>query len=742
MCDVHNEKKVNNCGCKNHGHSHENHHEEPKKEHKHEHGCGCDHHHEKEHGCGCDHHHEEKHSCGNNHHHEEEHGCGCDHDHEHGGDIEGKEIAKIFLAAVFLVAAIFVGKYSIELSDKFSISLGTVETVSLLLYLISYFTVGGEVVKTAVKNICKGKVFDENFLMALATVGAFFIGEYPEAVAVMMFYQVGEMFQDYAVGKSRKSISALMDIRPEVAYVKLHDGTVVKKEPSEVRIGEIIVVKPGEKVALDGKLAKGEGTIDTMALTGESLPREVFVGDDIISGSISVSGVLEIEVMKEFSQSTVSKILELVENASNKKADSEKFITKFARYYTPVVVVIALLLAVIPPCVEIFGRGGVSTTDVWYKWLYRALSFLVISCPCALVISVPLSFFAGIGGASANGILIKGSTYMEALAKTGVVVFDKTGTLTKGNFKVVNIVPYKTENELKILKSATIAELYSNHPIGLSLKETYKNRALEHSDVLESIEALELKIDSSNFEEISGYGIKAVADGQIIYAGNHKLMDKIGVAYDVCIELGTIVYVAVGHSENDINYIGAIVISDEIKEDASAAISGLKKMGIDKTVILTGDRKNIAEYVGNNLGVTDIYSELLPGDKVDRLEELLNMATLEKKVAFAGDGINDAPVLARADIGIAMGGLGQDAAIEAADVVIMDDKPSSIVKAIKMAKKTLKIVKQNIVFAIGVKVLVLLLAAVGVASMWYAVFADVGVCVIAILNALRAMKCK
>lgn len=742
MCDVHNEKKVNNCGCKNHGHSHENHHEEPKKEHKHEHSCGCDHHHKKEHDCGCDHHHEEKHSCGNNHHHEEEHGCGCGHDHEHGGDIEGKEIAKIFLAAVFLVAAIFVGKYAIELSDKFSISLGTVETVSLLLYLISYFTVGGEVVKTAVKNICKGKVFDENFLMALATVGAFFIGEYPEAVAVMMFYQVGEMFQDYAVGKSRKSISALMDIRPEVAYVKLHDGTVVKKEPSEVRIGEIIVVKPGEKVALDGKLAKGEGTIDTMALTGESLPREVFVGDDIISGSISVSGVLEIEVMKEFSQSTVSKILELVENASNKKADSEKFITKFARYYTPVVVVIALLLAVIPPCVEIFGMGGVSTTDVWYKWLYRALSFLVISCPCALVISVPLSFFAGIGGASANGILIKGSTYMEALAKTGVVVFDKTGTLTKGNFKVVNIVPYKTENELKILKSATIAELYSNHPIGLSLKETYKNRALEHSDVLESIEALELKIDSSNFEEISGYGIKAVADGQIIYAGNHKLMDKIGVAYDVCIELGTIVYVAVGHSENDINYIGAIVISDEIKEDASAAISGLKKMGIDKTVILTGDRKNIAEYVGNNLGVTDIYSELLPGDKVDRLEELLNMATSEKKVAFAGDGINDAPVLARADIGIAMGGLGQDAAIEAADVVIMDDKPSSIVKAIKMAKKTLKIVKQNIVFAIGVKVLVLLLAAVGVASMWYAVFADVGVCVIAILNALRAMKCK
>ena len=385
MCEVHNDKKVNNDNGK----------------------CCC-----------------------HDHHHEEEYGCGCGHDHEHGGEIEGKEIGKIFLAAAVLVIAIFVGKYAVNLSDRFSISLGTVETISLILYLVSYFTVGGEVVRTAVKNICKGKVFDENFLMALATVGAFFIGEYPEAVAVMMFYQVGEMFQSYAVGKSRKSISALMDIRPDVAYVKLNDGSLVKKEPSEVRIGEIIVVKPGEKVALDGKLAKGEGTIDTMALTGESLPREVFVGDDIISGSVSVSRVLEIEVMKEFGQSTVSKILELVENASSKKADSEKFITKFARYYTPVVVVIALILAVIPPLVE-----GAYVMDIWYKWLYRALSFLVISCPCALVISVPLSFFAGIGGASANGILIKGSTYMEALAKTGVVVFDKTGTYKGGKYR-------------------------------------------------------------------------------------------------------------------------------------------------------------------------------------------------------------------------------------------------------------------------------------------------------------------
>ena len=600
-----------------------------------------------------------------------------------------------------------------------------------------YFTVGGEVVRAAVRNISKGKVFDENFLMALATVGAFFIGEYPEAVAVMMFYQVGEMFQGYAVGKSRKSISALMDIRPDVAYVKLHDGTVIKKEPSEVRIGEIIVVKPGEKVALDGKLAKGEGTIDTMALTGESIPREIYESDEVISGSISVSGVLEIEVIREFSQSTVSKILELVENASNKKAESEKFITKFARYYTPVVVVIAVLIATIMPCIE-----GVGNADIWYKWMYRALSFLVISCPCALVISVPLSFFAGIGGASANGILIKGSTFMEALAKTDTVVFDKTGTLTKGNFKVVNLIPYNNESELKLLRYATIAELYSNHPIGLSLKDAYKNKTLQGLHELENIEQLEAKVDSSNFEEISGYGIKAMVEGKIIYAGNHKLMDKFNIAYEACAELGTIVYVAEGENENNIKYIGAIVIADEVKNDSKEAIEGLKKAGIDRTVMLTGDRKNIAEHVGNSLGVTDIYSELLPGDKVDRLEEIITGAVADKKVAFVGDGINDAPVLARADIGIAMGGLGQDAAIEAADVVLMDDKPSSIVKAIKMSKKTLKIVKQNIVFAIGIKVLVLLLAAVGVASMWYAVFADVGVCVIAILNALRAMKYK
>ena len=708
-----------------------NHNEDIKLEHKHDKQCCCCHSRDEK---NCDSHKEEH---NDKHEHEENHGCGCGHDHEHGGNIERKELGKVFLAAAFLVIAIFVGKYASDLSIKYNISIGNVETISLVLYLVAYFTVGGEVVRTAIRNISKGKVFDENFLMALATVGAFFIGEYPEAVAVMMFYQVGEMFQSYAVGKSRKSITALMDIRPDVAYVKLHDGTLVKKDPSEVRIGEIIVVKPGEKVALDGKLAKGEGTIDTMALTGESLPREVYVGDDIISGSISVSGVLEIEVMKEFGQSTVSKILELVENASQKKADSEKFISKFARYYTPIVVIVAVLLAIIPSCVE-----GIGVADVWSKWIYRALSFLVISCPCALVISVPLGFFAGIGGASANGILIKGSTFVESLAKMGDIVFDKTGTLTKGNFKVVNIIPYEKENELYILKKATITEMFSNHPIAISLREAYKNKTLEGVSGLESLEELEKKLNSEEYEEISGYGIKAKVEGQIIYAGNHKLMDKMGVSYKPCEEMGTIVYVATADSDGDIKCIGAIVIADEIKSDSKETISELKKLGVSRTVMLTGDRKKIAEYVGNTLGITDVYSELLPGDKVDRLEDIITSVKEGKKVAFVGDGINDAPVLARADIGIAMGGLGQDAAIEAADIVIMDDKPSNIVKAIKISKKTMSIVKQNIIFAIGVKVSVLFLAAFGIASMWYAVFADVGVCVIAILNALRAMKYK
>ena len=708
-----------------------------KKEHNHEHDNIHNHNHE-EHCCCCGgEHEEEKHShesndehCRCDDDHDDDCGCGCGHDHEHGENIDRKDIAKIFLAAAFFVVAIFTEKYAKNLADMIKISLGTAESISLIFYLLSYFTVGGEVVKTAAKNICRGKVFDENFLMSIATIGAFFVGEYPEAVVVMMLYQIGEMFQSYAVGKSRKSITALMDIRPDVAYVKLNDGSVVKREPKDVKIGEIIVVKPGEKVALDGKLAKGEGTIDTTALTGESLPREVSVGDNIISGSISVSGVLEIEVSKEFGQSTVSKILELVENASKKKSQSEQFITKFARYYTPAVVFIAIALAIIPPCVE-----GAALAAVWEKWIYRALSFLVISCPCALVISVPLSFFAGIGGASSRGILIKGSSYLEQLAKCSTVVFDKTGTLTKGNFKVTEIHPVSKDagNETELLIKVARAELFSNHPIAISLKNELKerNEAIYDEMVKNS--------DSNGYEEISGHGIKAETGGEIIYAGSHRLMEKFGIQYTPADALGTIVYVAY-QKGTDIEYQGYIVISDEIKDDSKEAISGLGNIGIDRLVMLTGDKNNIAAHVGEQLGIGEIHGELLPADKVEWVEKLMESKKDDERVAFVGDGINDAPVLARADIGIAMGGLGQDAAIEAADVVLMDDKPSNIVKAIKIARKAIRIVKENIVFAIAVKIGVLILAALGIASMWYAVFADVGVCVIAIINALRAMR--
>ncbi|MBQ2745042.1 MAG: cadmium-translocating P-type ATPase [Lachnospiraceae bacterium] len=734
----HNHKhEVDECCCGENAeeeeeHCHDDHcscHEQGKhEEHCHDDHCHChdDHEHEKHHhhdNCGCDDDDDDDCGCGC--------GCGCGHDHEHGGSIEKSEIAKIFLAAAILIAAIFVGEYAKNLADMINISLGTVETVSLVLYLIAYFTVGGEVVRTAVKNICKGKVFDENFLMGIATVGAFFIGEYPEAVAVMMFYQIGEMFQSYAVGKSRKSITSLMDIRPDVAYVKLHDGSVVKREPKDVRIGEIIVVKPGEKVALDGKLAKGEGTVDTMALTGESLPREVEAGDKIISGSISVNGVLEIEVEKEFGQSTVSKILEMVENASSKKAESEKFISKFARYYTPIVVYLALALAIIPPLFI-----GISDGNVWSDWIYRALNFLVISCPCALVISVPLSFFGGLGGASSQGILIKGSNYIEALAKCDTLVFDKTGTLTKGNFKVTKVNPVEGVSEGELLKNAATAEQFSNHPIALSII-----RELREKDIA-AYDSIRAKADATGYEEISGHGIKALKDSFTIYAGSSRLMDKFDISYTPCDALGTIVYIAVEDNASGIKYIGSIVIEDEIKEDATEAISGLAGIGVSKTVMLTGDKENIAEHVAGKLGVSEVHGELLPADKVSWVEKLLEGKKQGTKLAFVGDGINDAPVLARADIGIAMGGMGQDAAIEAADVVLMDDKPSNIVKAIKIARKTLGIVKQNIVFAIAVKVGVLVLAAIGIASMWYAVFADVGVCVIAILNALRAMRYK
>lgn len=697
------------CHCHEEGGHEEHCHDEECHSHNHDDDCVCGHSHDDHDDCGC--------------------GCSCGHDHEHGGNIEKSEIAKIFFAAAVLIAAIFVGKYAKELADMINISLGTVETISLVLYLISYFAVGGEVVRTAVKNISKGRVFDENFLMSIATIGAFFVGEYPEAVLVMMLYQIGEMFQSYAVGKSRKSITSLMDIRPDVAYVKLHDGSIVKKEPKDVRIGEIIVVKPGEKVALDGKLAKGEGAIDTMALTGESLPREVEVGEKIISGSISVNGVLEIEVEKEFGQSTVSKILELVENASSKKAESEKFISKFARYYTPIVVILALALAVIPPLFI-----GASDGDVWSDWVYRALNFLVISCPCALVISVPLSFFGGLGGASSQGILIKGSNYIEALAKCDTLVFDKTGTLTKGNFKVTKINPVEGIAESELLNKAATAELLSNHPIALSiLKELKEKDASAYEDI-------KTKADATGYEEIAGHGIKALVDGTTIYAGSSRLMDKFDIAYTSCEALGTVVYVAVEDNASSIKYIGSIAIEDEIKEDAAKAISGLACIGVSKTVMLTGDKINIAEHVAAKLGVSEVHGELLPADKVSWVEKLLENKKHGAKLAFVGDGINDAPVLARADIGIAMGGMGQDAAIEAADVVLMDDKPSNIVKAIKIARKTLGIVKQNIAFAIAVKLGVLVFAALGIASMWYAVFADVGVCVIAILNALRAMR--
>ena len=715
-------------------HNHEHNHEH-NEVHSHHHGesCCCGKHKEEEHHHHDDHEHHDHCHCHDDHDHEDEGGCGCGcgHDHEHGGSVEGRDIAKIFLAVAFLVAAVFTGKYAASLADMTGISLGTAENISLVLYLVAYFTVGGEVVKTAAKNICRGKVFDENFLMSIATVGAFFVGEYPEAVLVMLLYQVGEMFQSYAVGKSRKSITSLMDIRPDVAYVKLNDGSVVKREPKDVKIGEIIVVKPGEKVALDGKLAKGEGTVDTTALTGESLLREVSVGDNIISGSISVSGVLEIEVEKEFGQSTVSKILELVENASKKKAKTEKFISKFAKYYTPIVVFLALALAVIPPMIE-----GISDAAVWSEWVYRALNFLVISCPCALVISVPLSFFAGIGGASSKGILIKGSSHLEALAKCSTVVFDKTGTLTKGNFKVAEIKAAKAEPESEkiLLEKAVRAELFSNHPIALSLKNELKSKDKE------LYHKLMTETDSCGYEEISGHGIKADVHGEIIYAGSRKLMDKFGISYKPENALGTIVYIACEADGKPVEYMGHIVIADELKSDAKEAIEGLKNIGIDRTVMLTGDRKNIADHVGGGLGIDEIYSELLPADKVEKVEGLLAAKNNGENIAFVGDGINDAPVLARADIGIAMGGLGQDAAIEAADVVIMDDKPSNLVKAIKIARKTMAIAKENIIFAIAIKVGVLILAALGFASMWYAVFADVGVCVIAIINALRALR--
>ena len=574
------------------------------------------------------------------------------------------------------------------------------EWLQIALFIISYIIVGGDVVKRAVKKIFKGQVFDENFLLSIATIGAFFIGEYPESVAVMLFYQVGELFQSYAVGKSRKSIASLMDIRPDYANVKKGDE-LVKVDPDEVQIGDIIVIKAGEKIPLDGKVIEGSSMIDTSALTGESVPREVEVGSDILSGCININGVITAEVTKEFGESTVSKILDLVENASSKKSNSEQFITKFARYYTPVVVIIAVFLAIIPPLVI----DGATFSD----WIYRALAFLVVSCPCALVISIPLSFFGGIGGASKKGVLVKGSNYLEALAETEIVVFDKTGTLTKGVFNVQEIHPEGVSKE-ELLELTAHAESYSNHPISLSLKRAY-SKEIDNGRI-------------SDVEEISGHGVIATVDGKKVMAGNIKLMKMMDIPYFKGELIGTIVHVAVNNK-----YIGYIVIADEVKEDSAQAIKELKAANIKQTVMLTGDNKSIGSKVAKELGLDKVYAELLPADKVETLEELFSQKSKKGKLAFVGDGINDAPVLARADIGIAMGGLGSDAAIEAADVVIMTDEPSKIATAMKISKKTLKIAHQNIVFAIGIKIIVLILSAFGITT-------------IAVLNAFRALNVK
>ena len=610
-----------------------------------------------------------------------------------------KRLWRIIIGAVVLATAVL-------------LSLNN-EWLQIALFIISYIIVGGDVVKRAVKNIFKGQVFDENFLMSIATIGAFFIGEYPEGVAVMLFYQVGELFQSYAVGKSRKSIASLMDIRPDYANVKKGDE-LVKVDPDEVQIGDIIVIKAGEKIPLDGKVIEGSSMIDTSALTGESVPREVEVGSDILSGCININGVITAEVTKEFGESTVSKILDLVENASSKKSNSEQFITKFARYYTPVVVIIAVFLAIIPPLVI----DGATFSD----WIYRALAFLVVSCPCALVISIPLSFFGGIGGASKKGVLVKGSNYLEALAETEIVVFDKTGTLTKGVFNVQEIHPEGVSKE-DLLELTAHAESYSNHPISLSLKRAY-SKEIDNGRI-------------SDVEEISGHGVIATVDGKKVMAGNIKLMKMMDIPYFKGELIGTIVHVAVNNK-----YIGYIVIADEVKEDSAQAIKELKAANIKQTVMLTGDNKSIGSKVAKELGLDKVYAELLPADKVEKLEELFSQKSKKGKLAFVGDGINDAPVLARADIGIAMGGLGSDAAIEAADVVIMTDEPSKIATTMKISKKTLKIAHQNIVFAIGIKIIVLILSAFGITTMWAAIFADVGVTIIAVLNAFRALNVK
>lgn len=612
-------------------------------------------------------------------------------------DINKKEIIRLAIGG-----ALFVIGLALNLSDR----------IELAVFLISYWIVGGEIILSALKGVAKGQVLDENFLMSMATIGAFIVGEFPEGVAVMLFYQVGELFQNIAVDRSRNSISALMDIRPDTANLKVGED-LKKVSPEEVSIGDVIVVKPGEKIPLDGRVIAGNSMVDTSVLTGESVPREVEAGNDVLSGFMNKNGVLTIEVTKAFSETTVSKILDLVENASSKKAPTENFITKFARYYTPIVVIAALGIALLPPLVM--------QEAAFSDWVYRALIFLVISCPCALVVSIPLGFFGGIGGASKNGILIKGSNYLEALNSAETIIFDKTGTLTKGVFQVTEINPKKHCTQESLLEYAAYAESYSNHPIAISILKTYKK------------EVDQKKIES--YEEIPGHGIKVKAQGKEILAGNIQLMKQENISCSKVESVGTVLYISLNQV-----YAGYIVISDEVKEDSASAIQALKSLGIKKMVMLTGDAKSVGEKVGKQLGLDEVYAELLPTEKVEKLEWLDRQKSLKGKLVFVGDGINDAPVLARADIGIAMGGLGSDAAIEAADIVIMTDEPSKIATAIQIAKRTRNIVWQNIVLALGVKIAVLLLGVVGMATMWEAVFADVGVAVIAVINAMRAMN--
>ena len=617
-----------------------------------------------------------------------------------------KRLRKIIIAAIIFLIAVLIDKINVVNIDENILSI-----TQIILYVLSYLIVGFEVVKKAVNNIFHGEFFDENFLMTIATIGAFVIREFPEAVAVMLFYQIGEYFQSYAVKKSRKSIASLMNIRPDYANLKVN-GNIEKKSPEEIKIGDTIVVKPGEKVPLDGVVMDGKSMIDTSALTGESVPREFKTKDTILSGCINLNGVLEIKVEKEFGESTVSKILELVENATNKKAKTENFITKFSKYYTPIVVFLALIIAIIPPII--------SKTDM-LDWIYRALTFLVVSCPCALVISVPLSFFSGIGSASKKGVLVKGSNYLELLSKTEIVVFDKTGTLTEGVFAVQEIVNKKEYDPKELLELSAYCESYSNHPISLSIQKAY-GKEINKNRIIKT-------------EEIAGKGIISKIDNKEVACGNIKLMKELDLK-DVkeIDEIGTVIYVAINKQ-----YAGYILISDKIKADSKKAIQDLKKAGVKKTVMLTGDNKEVAEKVNKEIKLDEVYSELLPVDKVSKVEELLKNKSEESKLAFIGDGINDAPVLARADIGIAMGGLGSDAAIEAADIVIMTDEPSKIATAMKISRKTLKIVYQNIIFALIIKIGVLILSAFGLTSMWGAVFADVGVTVLAVLNSFRAL---